>query len=218
MTISLNVSSSVAISSYSELQDAIAQWLDRDDLDDQIPTFVLMAESFFNRELKTPEMEESYTFSTSSEDTLLPGDYLGMRAIYRETDPDFPLRGTTPDKLRQDYGGVAGTPTSYAIVGGSIRLAPVPDSTVTLTMDYFKRIENLTVTTPTNWLLQNHPDLYLFATLFFAEAYLDNATRAGQWKALAEDILGRLKVAANKVRWGAGVRPTTVAQATRGRC
>lgn len=218
MTISLNISSPAAIADYDALQSEIASWLDRDDLTSRIPTFILMAESFFNRELRTPQMEATVSFSVSDEDTPLPVDYLAMRSIYQETTPDNPLRGMSPDGLRQEFVGQAGIPTSYAIVAGGIRVAPVPESTLVFTMDYFARIASLSVTAPSNWLLEQAPDLYLFASLYFAEVYNENPARAGQFQALAENILARLKQSATAARWGAGTRPSTAMQVGRGKC
>jgi hypothetical protein len=218
MSISLNVSSPNAIPDYEALIAEVAEWLDRDDVTSRIPTFVLMAEAFFNNELRTPQMEQSKTFSVSDEDTPLPTDYLALRAIYQETIPDNPLRAMSPDALRQEYRGQPGTPTSYSIVGGVIRVGPVPETELIFTMDYFARVQSLSATAPSNWLLESHPDLYLFGTLYFAEAYLDNPTRATQWQSLAENILVRLRTAATAARWGAGTRPSPARQATKGRC
>lgn len=216
MSISLNVSSSSAITSFSELQEEIAAWLDRDDLTDRIPTFVQLAEGYFNRELRTLDMEHSYTFSTSGEDVPLPDDWLAMRDIYVDGSPDKPLRHLSPDGLRNEYLGSAGIPLAYAIVSDAIRLGPVPSETTSLTMDYYRAIENLTVTTPTNWLLLNHPDLYLFASLFFAEAFLDNPTRAAQWQSLTDNIMVRLKRASRVSKWGTAPRPTSGTRQVRG--
>jgi hypothetical protein len=219
MSISLNVSSPNAIPDYEALISEVSEWLDRgDELDSRIPTFILMAEAYFNNELRTPQMEQSNTFSVFDEDTPLPTDYLALRAIYQETVPDNPLRAMSPDALRQEYRGQPGTPTSYSIVGGAIRVAPVPEVELIFTMDYFARIQSLSATAPSNWLLEGNPALYLFATLYFAEAYLDNPTRAAQWQALSDDILRRLKTSATAARWGAGTRPSPARQATKGRC
>lgn len=216
MSISLNVSGSTAISSYSELQEEISAWLDRDDIDDRIPTFIQMAESYFNRELRTLDMETSYTFTVSGEDGSLPDDWLAMRAIYVEGSPDRPLRHLSPEGLRSEYLGQAGVPLAYAIVADGLRFGPVPSDTTTLTMDYYKAVENLTVTTPTNWLLLNNPDLYLFASLYFAELFLDNPPRAAQWQTLAEDILRRLKRASRVSKWGTAPRPQSGITQVRG--
>jgi len=54
----------MAISTYSELQTAVANWLDRDDLTDRIPEFIALAEARFNRVLRLRSMESKQTAST----------------------------------------------------------------------------------------------------------------------------------------------------------
>lgn len=222
MSISLDVGFPTAIPNYDDLQTEIAKWLNREgdtDMEARIPSFILLAESYFNRELRTPEMESSKSFSVSDEDTPLPQDYLAMRAVYQETTPDNPLTGMSPDQLRLEYLGQSGPmPRAYAIVGGGIRVAPVPQSTLVFTMDYFRRIDNLSVESPSNWLLEKHPDLYLFASLFYADQFNENPQRAVGWGQLASNIIERIKTTSTAARWGAGTRPNTVHQYTRGRC
>lgn len=221
MSISLNIAATLAIENYDDLQSEILEWMDRtgdSEASARAPKWILFAESWFNRELRTPDMERSVTFSIVDEDTPLPEDYLAMRAIYQETEPDFPLNGMSPDQLRRDYGGTSGIPQAYSIVGGGIRVAPVPQSELLYTMDYFGRIENLSVTAPSNWLLQQAPDLYLFAALFFAFTWARNPEQAAECQSLAIGILNRLKVTSTAARWGAGQKPNPARQATRGRC
>ena len=219
MSISLAVSSPGAIPDLDTLKATVANWLDRDDLADKIPVFIQMAEAVFNRELRTPEMEATTTFSASSEDTPLPSDYLAMRAIYIEGSPDRPLRGMAPSALRQEFNGSSDTPVAYCLVSKSIRLVPPPSSSILLTMDYWAQLSPLSVFAPSNWMLEKHPDAYLYATLFQAEAYLDNAVRAGQWKQLADTVLGRINRSAQNDRYGAGpLVPNTVVQVRGGKC
>src|SRR5882757_6180145 len=137
MSITLSVSVPSAIPDLDTLKATVADWLDRDDLEAKIPVFVQFAESYFNRELRTPEMEKAAIFSASGEDTPLPADYLAMRAIYVESSPDKPLRAMSPTALRQEFDGSSGTPAAYALVSNSIRLAPPPSSEILLSMDYF---------------------------------------------------------------------------------
>jgi hypothetical protein len=221
MSISLNVSAALPIENYDDLQDEILEWMDRTGdsaAEARAPKWILLAESWFNRELRTPDMEHSVTFSIADEDTPLPSDYLAMRAIYQETEPDLPLNGMSPDQLRRDFGGQTGIPQAYSIVGGGIRVAPVPETEMLYTMDYFKRLDNLSITAPANWLLQQAPDLYLFASLFYGYMWAGNPERAAEAQGLAVAILDRLKTTSTAARWGAGQRPNPARQATRGRC
>jgi hypothetical protein len=56
-----SVSAASAIPDLDTLKSTVSDWLDRDDLDTKIPTFILMAEALFNRELRTPDMEKTTT-------------------------------------------------------------------------------------------------------------------------------------------------------------
>ncbi len=73
----------MAISTYSELQTAVANWLDRDDLSARIPEFVALAETRMNRVLRIRIMEKEQILSTigGSKRYLMPTDYLQMLAI-----------------------------------------------------------------------------------------------------------------------------------------
>jgi|TARA_R110000824_G_scaffold140275_2_gene306034 hypothetical protein len=73
----------MAISTYSELQTAVANWLDRDDLSARIPEFVTLAETRMNRVLRIRIMEKEQILSTigGSKRYLMPTDYLQMLAI-----------------------------------------------------------------------------------------------------------------------------------------
>jgi hypothetical protein len=221
MTISLALTDPGAIPDRDTLISTVSDWLDRGtSLDDKIPTFIQLAEAQFNRELRSPEMENTITFSASSEDTPMPAsDYLAMRAMYVEGSPDRPLRAMAPTALRQQFDGSTGTPVAYSLVGGGIRLAPPPSDEILLTMDYFARIQPLSVSVPSNWLLEKHPGAYLYGTLFNAEAYLDNPVRAGQWKALTDEIVQSIARDARNNRYGAGpLVPNTAQQVPAAKC
>jgi hypothetical protein len=219
MSISIAVSSASAIPDLPTLKAVVADWLDRDDLDSRIPTYVQMAEAMFNRELRTPEMEKSTLLPASSEDVTLPTDYLAMRSIYIEGSPDRPLRGVAPTAIRQTFDGSTGTPVAYTLVSGGLRLEPPPADALQLQLDYFARIEGLTDAAPSNWMLEKHPDAYLYGSLFYAEQMLDNSTRAAQWKGLLDEVMARINRAANNDRYGAGpLVPNLQTQVRRARC
>ena len=213
MSISLDTSSPSAIPDLDTLTVKAADWLDRSDLADKIPVFIALAEEMFNRELRSPEMEKTVTFQVADEDTPLPDDFLAMRAIYIEGSPDLPLKGMSPTALRQEFDGSTATPTAYALVAGGIRMAPPPSEPILLTMDYFRSLAPLSVFAPSNWLLLKHPSAYLYAVLFFAESFLDNAIRAAQWKGLLDQVIGRINKTGRDNRYGAGpLVPNTIAQ------
>jgi hypothetical protein len=219
MTISVNVTAPGAIPDRDTLIQRAQDYLDRDDLSTLIPAFIQMTEAMFNRELRTTQMERTVIGEATDEDTPLPSDYLAMRSIYEEGSPDRPLRGIPPTAIREISDGTAGTPVAYALVSGAIRLIPPPDSEYMLAMDYWASIEPLSVYTPSNWLLEQHPDAYLYGVLFNAEAYLDNATRAAQWKGLLDQVVQRINKTSRNDRYGAGpLVPSPAVQVRGAKC
>ena len=68
----------MAIGTYAELQTAVANWLDRDDLSLRIPEFIALAEARMNRILRLRLMESTYTASTvaTQRNLALPTGYI----------------------------------------------------------------------------------------------------------------------------------------------
>lgn len=203
MSISLAVSSPGAIPDLDTLKSVIADWLDRGDIDNRIPVFIQMTEAVFDRELRTPQMENTVTFDAVEENSLLPDDFLAMRAIYLEGQPDRPLSAMSPTAIRQNFTGAPGIPVAYSLVSEQLRLVPPPAGSTLMTMDYWARIEPLSVIAPSNWLLRLHPNAYLYGALFHAEAMLDNPDKAQIWKGLFDEIVERIKAQARMDRYGA---------------
>ena len=56
----------MAINTYSTLQTAVANWLDRNDLTDRVPEFISLAEATFNRVLRLRAMETTVADATPS--------------------------------------------------------------------------------------------------------------------------------------------------------
>jgi hypothetical protein len=117
------------------------------------------------------------------------------------------------------YTGTAGIPTAYHIQGRSLVLAPPPASASNLTLTYWQRIPALGSTMPTNWLLEQHPDVYLYGSLIQAEAYIANDERIGLWKSAHDEALGDLIQHGHRQQYGAGpLVPNTVRQVRNVRC
>lgn len=219
MSITVNVSAPGAIPDRDTLIAAVQDELDRDDLTAKIPTWIQLVEAVCNRELRTPDMERSLIGEATNEDTPLPEDYLAMRAIYEEGSPDRPLKALSATAIRQSYDGSTGTPVAYVLVSNGIRLVPPPSDTINLSMDYWARIDPLSVYAPTNWLLEKHPDAYFYGVLYRAEHYLKNTQAALEYKQLFEEVLAKINRAARNDRFGAGpIVPSSVTQVRGAKC
>ena len=83
----------MAISSYTSLKSAIADWLDRTDLTDQISDFIALTEVRHRRDFKIRSLETRVTTNTVADQEYynLPDNYIAMRNIQLNTDPKTSL-------------------------------------------------------------------------------------------------------------------------------
>tara|TARA_B100001123_G_scaffold67487_1_gene75374 strand:- start:3829 stop:4443 length:615 start_codon:yes stop_codon:yes gene_type:complete len=197
----------MALSNYTELQASVADFLNRSDLTDVIPDFIRMTEAELNRVLRTREMSVRTRAPVSKQYLKLPVDFLGMRNIELMTDPVTVLEYRNLENLDAHRANDAtGKPIFYSIMQNNIEFAPVPDSEYTLEIVYYQEIPPLAVNT-TNWLLDSHPDIYLFGSLLQSAPYLQADERIGIWAGRYQQILEQLKTSDEKARFS-GTTPT----------
>jgi hypothetical protein len=186
----------MAINTYSTLQTAVANWLDRNDLTDRIPEFISLAEATFNRTLRLRAMETTVSDTTpsGSKEDALPTSYLQMREIHLTTSPVISLAYITPEIMyRIRAGSNNGKPNAYTIVGDNILFGPTPDDGYGYSMTYYKAFDALGDDTQTNWLILNAPDLYLYGTLLQAEPFLMNDERVPLWERGVRQVINDLQ-------------------------
>ena len=70
-----------------------------------------------------------------------------------------------------------GRPQRIAFAGDQALLDPTPDAAHPITLAYVARIPALSDANPTNWVLQQAPQMYLYASLLEAEPFLANDAR-----------------------------------------
>ena len=220
MTVSLSFTATSAIYNYDTLIAQAASALDRDDLTANYPRYIQLTEAYLRRQLRTLDQETTSTASITTEDTALPADFLSMRAVHIEGTNDAPLRGMSPGGLAQQFSGVAAqTPIAYALIGKTLRIAPPPDTAVTLEMVYIAKFSPLTASNATNWVLADYPDIYFYGVLAQASADIADAQTAQTYAQLFTDAVDALKAARARDRWGAGpLVPNTVVQVRGARC
>ena len=197
----------MALSNYTELKDAIADWLDRTDLTSRIPDFIALAEARVNRELRIRAMETRATMTTTAGKRYfnLPNRYLQMRNFQLNTDPIQPLEYITPEMLDRLYGSATtGKPKAYTLIGDEIQYAPIPDTEYTVEMAYYQKFSPLgdgtggTVTS--NWLTQNAPDVLLYGALVEAEPFIRNDERIQLWLTAYKEAVDKIQKADDRDR------------------
>lgn len=179
----------MSITTYAELQTAMANWLDRTDLTARLPEFIALFEAKINRRLRVRQQVTTATLTVTSGATTLPTDYLEwkrttwMGSPKRELDyvtPAF-LSGTNPDSLSD-------VPRYFTIEGTTLKVSPIDNTS--LQMLYAQKLPALS--SGVNWMLTAHPDGYLFGSLVMAATFTSDAENGRAWNALAEQILGEI--------------------------
>lgn len=176
----------MAITTYSELKTAAANWLHRAGLTDRIVEFVALAESNLNRDLRLRAMvnTDNITVTASSATASLPTGFL---SVIEFTDDDYnPIVPVTQAEYLRMKTTDTGKPEYYTLDSGITFECP-SDAAYTYLMRYYKAWDIATDTT--NWLLTNSPNVYLYATLAEASPFLKDMAQAQAWMALRDDAI-----------------------------
>jgi hypothetical protein len=185
----------MSLSTYSDLQTSIANYLARSDLTSQIPDFITLAENRLRRELRVRQMLKSVTTSTVSGDATVevPSDFLEIRDFVVMTNPIQPLSYSSPSVLSNDpRTSEVGVPKSYTILAAEFQLAPAPDGVYTLKLLYYSAPAYLSSSNTTNVFINIAPDALLYASLIEAEPYLMNDARINTWGTMYDRAISSL--------------------------
>jgi len=188
----------MALSTYTELKASIADWLNRTDLTTQIPDFISLAESQIERQLRTRQMLTRTNLTIDAEFESTPADFLEIRSLkLTGTNPVTPLTFMTIDSLDEqstiDIG--SGKPKYFTVIGSQFRFVPTPDAAYVAEIVYFAKLNKLSASVATNFLLTSSPDIYLYGSLLQAAPYLLDDARIQVWSALYDRALSDLQVA-----------------------
>jgi hypothetical protein len=183
----------MAITTYTELQAAVANWLARSDLSSRVPEYIAMAEGWIAYgldmgqinvpPLRIRAMEATATPSmvAGTQTVALPTRYVAMRNIYINTNPVRKLSPVSPEqRIFEHPVTTAGRPEFFSVEGDNIVFDKVPDSSDALSILYYARFAAFTTGSDTNWLLTNSPNTYLFGALYASSTMTGNP-KGAQW-------------------------------------
>ncbi len=198
------------ITTYAELQDAVADWINRPEIEARLSTFVQMAEADMNRRVRHWRMEERSTITANDRYLQLPLDWVEAVRVSTTVDGVTRRLELAPHAAmldsRTEAAGVAGVPKYYLLSGGEMELFPTPDGDYTVEMIYVGKIPALSDANTTNWVLENYPDAYLYGALTKAADFVADP-RGGVWQPLFEKAIAEMNGSSDEARWsGTGLR------------
>jgi hypothetical protein len=182
----------MSITTYAELQAAAANWLVRGDLTQRIPEFIALAESRLNRILRArlAESEVSLTATAGARTIPLPAGFAEPLALWI-------VRGGVREALRfiepslLGVSSLQGRPCSWSLDGANLAFDRPCDQAYGFVLRMLVKFA-LSDAGPTNALLTDHPDAYLFATLCEAGPFLRDAELASAYEARLERAIAEI--------------------------
>jgi len=178
----------VIITNYTELQQAVADWLNRSDLDTVIPAFIDNAEARLNRRVRHREMQSSGAVTIDANgEADLPADYVEWKLLVLDTTPKARPEYVEPDSREFLYRfRPYSVPQYFTILQSKIKVQPATATTGTLY--YYAKLPAL-ADNATNWLLDRSPETYLYAALVEGASYLRDEQSMSTY---AEQLSGAL--------------------------
>jgi hypothetical protein len=197
----------MALSNYTELLDEITVHANRAgdaDFTAAVPSFVTLAHSRINRELRCRQMVKSATITLTDGVGDLPEDYLEFIEVRAGA---IVLAAVEPNFGDYSYPHGGGCATYFAIVGETIKTWPAAGS---VSLSYYGEIEHPDeADDDTNWLLKKCPGIYLYGSLIEASVFMGDDGRVSTWGTMyerlrdslqTEDVVSRFARASSRVR------------------
>lgn len=176
---------------YGELKTEITDWLGDGQFAAKVERMIELAEAEINRRLDTMDMEAIATATANNDEYLaLPADFGGVKSARLITTEghEFPLRYITDTHMSEFPEPEKDYLTRFmTIVDGQFRFYPKLDDE-TVEIRYSKRVPALSTSNTTNWLLNAHPDVYIYGSLAQAGAFAD-ASKVSAWRAQFENAM-----------------------------
>jgi hypothetical protein len=209
----------MSITTHAELQTAIQNWLDRSgsEITGNAPDFIALATARLNRvlPLRTMWTNTTLTATVSSRAIALPSDYVEPGSLYLTTSGGYtrlpPFEAGTVELETSNA-----DPTAWCINGEYINLDAPANAAHTFDFWYRKSFA-LNDSYPTNWLLTNAPDVYLWSSLMLASVFAQDSEYGIACKALLEEAIGECKDLAARSQSIAELRTDAALRASRSR-
>lgn len=170
------------VTDYTSLVENVAAYDERQTdtaFVDRIPTFIGLFEASLSRNVRSRETSYTTTLTTDANGyASLPADFLRARSWHT-------VNGNISQTLNPIAQGaiaslypidVAMDAVSVSISGNEIRVQPTAAASVVL--EYDRKFVGLSPSNATNWVMEDHPDAYLFGTLAHAAMWLKDYAEA----------------------------------------
>jgi len=204
MSFLIDGNDNILFQTFDGLKTSIASRLDRTFEDADLNDFIYLAGLELERVLTVPYREAVDTLTVAAQAVDLPDDFKALRRMTLQTDPKRNLQQVPPSVLDSNWSSsVTGIPEAFALIADQAWFAPVPDGTYTAQIVYEQRIVPLSDATPSNWVLDMHPDAYFYGALVQAADFIGDQQRAVLWRAAFDNVIAQINKEGLRHRYAA---------------
>lgn len=198
----------MSLSTYANLQNQVKSFLHRASLldavgADNVPDLIRLGEIFIFRKVRAPEMEATLSGQIDGTTGTLsvPSDYAALKHARIVMSPSRPLKMRATRWILEKYPlrSADGIPAFIGRDGGSFIFGPFSDSAYTVAGVYYAKPTS--IASSANTLFVANPDVYLYASLAEAEAYIKNDKRIALWIAKRDSIVRDINGEADEGRY-----------------
>jgi hypothetical protein len=178
---------------YAELQTEIANWLKRNDLTNDIPGFISLAEQRINNEdaIIFQEATSNITTTIGQDFTALPSGFKEVRSLtYTTSNFENPTKVDLASLENYRNVNISGVPRFFAISKSNFEWDVLATSAFNMTCKYYKEWD--IAADNTNFLLTNYYGVYLFAALEEAAIFIRHPQLV-VWERKAQKSIDRLR-------------------------
>ena len=200
----------MAISTYAELQDAILAWINKQDIGQSLDSIIAMTEADLNRKVRHWKMEKRATVSLDDQYSRVPSDWIETIRFYLTGNGTSELILASRSDLlnrRELANDTGGTPRYYTMSDGAFEVFPTSNGNFIAELLYYGKTDALSNSVTTNWLLTDHPDVYLYGSLVHASAFMGEDNRIQVWNTMYQTALDQVNGSSEAARYsGSGLR------------
>ena len=203
----------MALNTYAALQTAILTTLNRPELTTDVVDWITLAEATIRRRLRRSTTRGTLTFVTGNFSKALPATVSEVRSLAPQASLSAgsmtiggpPLARGTMDQVQEIWSQhkTTGLPRVYAVVDGSVYLAPAP-SDLYLVYDLVSYDALVSVSSDTA-LLVEAPDLYLYGACLESAPFLQHDERIPVWQDRFDRAIAELNEKRQNEEFGASL-------------
>lgn len=214
-------------SNYSELEELVVDWLDRQDIKDKVNTFVRLITAELSKALRVPTMERKVLLDVYGDGSAkVPHNLIELIGVNWVAIKDGEItsrkalnRGSINRYNKTRTGDFyIGDPDSFTRIENSFKLYPLPpmadkfvdkqaynDTVVGYAEIYYYALP-YTINEPNerNWILDVSPDIYFYGCLMHANRYIRDMDAAEYWQSKYERSIKELQASADIAEWSGG--------------